>query len=271
MNAHDAFGLSLAVEARTLGSLWSRQLGGGGGGDMGCAILAPPAPRAAAEEAEILAWGCARSLWVFTSSSSERVSGAPTTASAAEPSAAADEVATAASDDDTGRAALARARREKRERRQAKRRRRNAQRGGCGSAAGGEGGAGEEGVVDVRDVLPGPTRPDARIDTHAEQDAVSDAAKRGKSLRGATAYVTSAPCRTCFALLVNAGVASIVCGDTLERYTSAVHAERMRALARFYGVELNENAAVPPYAGLKERRLRRDGMPSGRPTSEVLI
>ena len=260
MKARRARGLSLAVEARTLGSLWSRQLGGGGGGDMGCAILAAPAPSAAAVEAEILAWGCARSLWVFTSSSSERAPDAPTTASAVEPSAATDEVAAAASDDCTGNAALARARREKRERKQAKRRRRNAQRDG--SAAGGEGGAGEEGAVDVRDVLPGPTRPDARIDVHAEQDAVSDAAKRGKSLRGSTAYVTSAPCRTCFALLLNAGVASIVCGDTLERYTSPMHAQRMRGLARFYGVALSENAAVPPYAGLTERRLRRDGMPS---------
>ena len=44
---------------------------------------------------------------------------------------------------------------------------------------------------------------------HAEQNAISDAARRGLSLSGSTAYVTHFPCIVCAKLLVAAGISSI--------------------------------------------------------------
>lgn len=44
---------------------------------------------------------------------------------------------------------------------------------------------------------------------HAEQNAISDAARRGVSLEGATAYVTHFPCINCAKILAAAGVRCI--------------------------------------------------------------
>ena len=44
---------------------------------------------------------------------------------------------------------------------------------------------------------------------HAEQNAISDAAKRGISVQGATAYITHYPCVNCAKILISAGVRSI--------------------------------------------------------------
>lgn len=41
---------------------------------------------------------------------------------------------------------------------------------------------------------------------HAEQNAISDAARRGVSLEGATAYVTHFPCINCAKILAAAGI-----------------------------------------------------------------
>jgi len=48
---------------------------------------------------------------------------------------------------------------------------------------------------------------------HAEQNAVADAAKRGVSVLGATAYISHYPCIHCAKLLAAAGVTSIIFGD----------------------------------------------------------
>ena len=45
---------------------------------------------------------------------------------------------------------------------------------------------------------------------HAEQNAICQAAKRGISLDGGTAYVTMFPCRTCAMLLIAVGINRIV-------------------------------------------------------------
>jgi len=45
---------------------------------------------------------------------------------------------------------------------------------------------------------------------HAERNAVADAARRGVSVAGATAYVTITPCVVCLQLLVASGVERIV-------------------------------------------------------------
>lgn len=44
---------------------------------------------------------------------------------------------------------------------------------------------------------------------HAEQNAVADAARRGSSVEGATAYVTHYPCINCAKILAAAGIAEI--------------------------------------------------------------
>jgi dCMP deaminase len=44
---------------------------------------------------------------------------------------------------------------------------------------------------------------------HAEQNAVADAARRGSSMEGCTAYVTHFPCINCAKILAAAGIAEI--------------------------------------------------------------
>ena len=46
---------------------------------------------------------------------------------------------------------------------------------------------------------------------HAEQNAISQAAKRGVALDGATLYCRMTPCRVCTMLLINCGIKRIVC------------------------------------------------------------
>lgn len=50
-----------------------------------------------------------------------------------------------------------------------------------------------------------------RFACHAEQNLVAHAAR--SVLEGATVFVTHAPCADCAKLLINAGVARVVCGD----------------------------------------------------------
>ena len=49
--------------------------------------------------------------------------------------------------------------------------------------------------------------------THAEQNAIVQAAKHGISIGGATFYCTNHPCLTCAKLLINAGIARLVYED----------------------------------------------------------
>ena len=44
---------------------------------------------------------------------------------------------------------------------------------------------------------------------HAEQNAIADAARRGSSVDGCTAYVTHYPCNNCAKILAAAGIAGI--------------------------------------------------------------
>ena len=45
---------------------------------------------------------------------------------------------------------------------------------------------------------------------HAEQNAITDCAKRGASIEGSTAYITHYPCINCFKLLVASGIKNII-------------------------------------------------------------
>ena len=44
---------------------------------------------------------------------------------------------------------------------------------------------------------------------HAEQNAISDAARRGVSVNGATAYITHFPCVNCAKILASAGIRAV--------------------------------------------------------------
>ncbi len=46
---------------------------------------------------------------------------------------------------------------------------------------------------------------------HAEQNAICQAAKRGIALENATLYCRMTPCRTCAMLIINCGIARVVC------------------------------------------------------------
>lgn len=54
---------------------------------------------------------------------------------------------------------------------------------------------------------------------HSEMNALMHAAKRGTAVDGATAYVTTFPCHTCFKLLTMAGIRRIVYLDPYEDIT----------------------------------------------------
>jgi len=67
---------------------------------------------------------------------------------------------------------------------------------------------------------------------HAEQNAICQAARFGTSLEGATLYCTMEPCRACAMLIINCGIARVVCA---YRYHAAQETRDLFAAA---GVEL---------------------------------
>ena len=47
--------------------------------------------------------------------------------------------------------------------------------------------------------------------THAEQNAIVQAARTGTALKGATLYCKMTPCYTCAKMIINAGIERVVC------------------------------------------------------------
>lgn len=68
--------------------------------------------------------------------------------------------------------------------------------------------------------------------THAEQNAICQAAKIGVSINGATLYCKMTPCSTCAKMIINAGIKSVVCQ---KRYHAGKETEEMFKMA---GVKL---------------------------------
>ncbi|HLC95789.1 MAG TPA: cytidine/deoxycytidylate deaminase family protein [Candidatus Nanoarchaeia archaeon] len=60
--------------------------------------------------------------------------------------------------------------------------------------------------------------------THAEQNAICQAAKLGVSLDGATLYCKMTPCATCAKLIINAGIKRVV---AQHRYHAGSETEKM--------------------------------------------
>ena len=59
---------------------------------------------------------------------------------------------------------------------------------------------------------------------HSEQNAICQAAKSGISIEGSTVYTRMTPCRVCAMLLINCGVAKVVCE---RRYHAGKESEEM--------------------------------------------
>ena len=59
---------------------------------------------------------------------------------------------------------------------------------------------------------------------HAEQNAIAQAARLGISIEGATLYCRMTPCRVCAMLLINCGIARVVCE---RRYHAGAESEEM--------------------------------------------
>jgi dCMP deaminase len=78
---------------------------------------------------------------------------------------------------------------------------------------------------------------------HAEQNALCQAAKLGVGLRGATLYCRMTPCRVCAMLIINCGIARVVCE---RRYHAGAESEGMFEKA---GVEIEfKHDEVQEYA-----------------------
>ncbi len=82
--------------------------------------------------------------------------------------------------------------------------------------------------------------------THAEQNAICEAARMGISLNGGTLYCQMTPCYTCAKMLINAGIKRIVCAHD---YHSG---DRSKEIFKETGVEyvlLSEKVAT--YSDMK--------------------
>lgn len=67
--------------------------------------------------------------------------------------------------------------------------------------------------------------------THAEQNAICQAARFGIALEGGTIYVKMAPCYTCAKMIINAGIKRVVCNQ--DYHSSA----RSKEIFKEAGVE----------------------------------
>lgn len=81
---------------------------------------------------------------------------------------------------------------------------------------------------------------------HAEQNAISQAARMGVALQGSTLYCRMTPCRVCAMLIINCGIIRVVCE---KRYHAGAESEAMFAQAGTTLEYVSEE--VQEYAGQK--------------------
>jgi len=58
--------------------------------------------------------------------------------------------------------------------------------------------------------IPSGTHAETCFATHAEQNAIIQAAKEGISLKGCTLYCTHQPCTVCIKMIINAGIKEVI-------------------------------------------------------------
>lgn len=69
--------------------------------------------------------------------------------------------------------------------------------------------------------------------THAEQNAIVNAARYGIAIEGATIYSNMEPCYTCAKLIINAGIKRVVCNFKYHR------AQRTREIFKLAGIQMD--------------------------------
>lgn len=72
---------------------------------------------------------------------------------------------------------------------------------------------------------------------HAEQNAITQAAKQGIAILGSTLYCKMTPCRTCAMLIINCGIIKVVCE---KKYHAGGDSENMFSDAGIELIFLNE-------------------------------
>jgi dCMP deaminase len=72
---------------------------------------------------------------------------------------------------------------------------------------------------------------------HAEQNAITQAAKQGIAISGSTLYCKMTPCRTCAMLIINCGIIKVVCE---KKYHAGGDSEAMFKEAGIDIIFLNE-------------------------------
>ncbi len=85
----------------------------------------------------------------------------------------------------------------------------------------------------------GVLRPNCQRAVHAEANAISQAARFGVSVSGATAYVNTYPCWPCFRIMAQAGVNEVVYDDEYRID------ERVAAAASAMGISVRRVASPP--------------------------
>jgi cytidine deaminase len=90
-------------------------------------------------------------------------------------------------------------------------------------------------------------------EVHAEMAAITDAAKRGVSVRGCVLYCTTFPCHECARLIVSAGITRVV---YVEPYPKSRVAELYRDSIGLgdHRAELGERVRFEPFVGISPRR-----------------
>jgi dCMP deaminase len=81
--------------------------------------------------------------------------------------------------------------------------------------------------------IPSGTRQEVCYATHAEQNAIIQAAKMGVNIDGATLYCTHQPCGQCAKMIINAGIVRVV-------YRHGYPDEFSMALFREAGVQVEQ-------------------------------
>lgn len=79
---------------------------------------------------------------------------------------------------------------------------------------------------------------------HAEMNAITNAAKRGVSIDGATMYCNMTPCRTCAMAIINGGIKRVVC---MKKYHEGKESEEMLASVGI-NVEFVEGGKLEQYS-----------------------
>jgi deoxycytidylate deaminase len=83
--------------------------------------------------------------------------------------------------------------------------------------------------------------------THAEANAIAQAARNGASTNGATIYTTASPCYDCAKLIINAGIVCVVYGEFYaSRYGASGSMTEFLRAAKLTVIEPAEVPAVEP-------------------------